>query len=156
MPHEIQFIAKSRMEASAEEVFRWHAEPTALERLIPPWEPVEIIERAPGIHNGDSGVLRVRLGPFRIRWVFQHCDYVEGRQFRDVQISGPFRRWEHTHRMDPDGVAACTLTDTICYEVPLGFVGKLLGGWFVRRKLVRLFNYRHRITADAMRSSNRS
>jgi hypothetical protein len=35
-------------------------------------------------------------------------------------------------------------------------VGKLLGGWFVRRKLVRLFNYRHRITADAMRSSNRS
>src|SRR6202050_1609286 len=100
MPHLIQFVAQSRIDAPAEVVFRWHAEPDALERLTPPWEPVEIVQRSPGIHDGDRGILRVHLGPLRIRWVFEHRDYIEGRQFRDVQIEGPFRRWEPTHRMD--------------------------------------------------------
>src|SRR5271168_4141719 len=72
MPSELHFIAKSRIEAPAEEVFRWHARPDALERLSPPWEPVEILERAPGIRDGDRGALRVRLGPFKIRWLFEH------------------------------------------------------------------------------------
>ena len=152
MPHEIHFVAQSRIDASAEDVFRWHAQPNALERLSPPWEPVEILQRAPGIRNGNQGVLRVRMGPFKIRWSFEHRDYIEGRQFRDVQISGPFRRWEHTHKMDPRGPNACILTDTICYELPLGMLGNFLAGWFVQRKLARLFKYRHDVTAEALRA----
>jgi ligand-binding SRPBCC domain-containing protein len=147
---ENRFLAQSRLAAPAEEVFRWHAEPGALERLTPPWEPLEVEQPAPGIRDGDRGVLRVRMGPFRIRWVFEHSGYIEGRQFRDIQLSGPFRRWEHTHRFTPLTPATCELEDHIDYELPLGYVGKLFGGWFVRRKLVRLFAYRHRITAEAM------
>jgi ligand-binding SRPBCC domain-containing protein len=134
----------------ADELFRWHAEPGALERLTPPWEPLEVEQRAPGIYNGDRGVLRVRLGPFRIRWVFEHLDYIQGRQFRDVQLSGPFKRWEHTHLFTPDGPSACFLEDRILYELPLGGIGNFFGGWFVRRKLEKLFAYRHRVTAQAM------
>jgi hypothetical protein len=155
MPREIQFVAQSRIDAPAEVVFRWHAEPDALVRLTPPWEPVEIVQQAPGIHDGDRGVLRVHVGPFRIRWVFEHCDYVEGRQFRDVQISGPFRRWDHTHKMEPQGSSTCILTDCIQYELPFGVVGKLFAGWFVHRKLTRLFEYRHRVTAEAMRDRSK-
>jgi hypothetical protein len=156
MPHELHFVAQSRIDAPAEEVFRWHAQPDALERLSPPWEPVEILQRASGIRDGDRGALRVRMGPFKIRWFFVHRDYIEGRQFRDVQISGPFRRWEHTHKMDPQGPRACLLTDRICYALPLGMVGNFLAGWFVQRKLARLFKYRHRVTADAFRPSSDS
>jgi ligand-binding SRPBCC domain-containing protein len=150
MSHELHFVAQCRIEAPAEEVFRWHAQPDALERLSAPWEPVEILQRAPGIRDGDRGALRVRMGPFKIRWSFVHRDYIEGRQFRDVQISGPFRRWEHTHKMDPQGPSACILTDSICYELPLGMVGNLLAGWLVQRKLARLFKYRHRVTGEAL------
>jgi uncharacterized protein len=150
MSIENQFIARSRILVSAEVLFRWHAEPGALERLSPPWEPVEVEQRAPGIHAGDRGVLRVRLGPFRVRWVFEHRDYIQDRQFRDVQISGPFRRWEHTHLFTPDGPAACFLEDRIEYELPFGPLGNLLVGWFVRRKLKKLFAYRHRVTVVAM------
>ena len=125
------FVAQSIINAPAEEVFRWHAEPGALERLTPPWEPLEVLERAPGVRNGDRGVLRVRVGPFRVRWEFEHCDYVEGRQFRDVQIRGPFRRWSHTHRMTPEGPKSCRLEDHIEYELPLGIC------WQSSRELVR-------------------
>jgi len=156
MRNEIQFTAQTRIDAPAEVVFRWHAEPGALERLTPPWEQVEVERRSPGIHDGDRGVLRVRLGPFRVRWVFEHRDYVEGRQFRDVQITGPFRRWDHTHRFTPEGSGACLLEDSIIYELPFGTVGKILAGWYMRRKLARLFRYRHRITAEAMPAQQRA
>jgi ligand-binding SRPBCC domain-containing protein len=147
---EIHFTAASIIAAPAEEVFRWHADLDALKRLTPPWEPVEFLEPAPGICDDDRGVLRVCVGPFRVRWLFEHRDYIEGRQFRDVQISGPFRRWDHTHRMIPEGPSKCRLEDSIVYELPFGWLGKILGGWVVRRKLEKLFQYRHRVTAEAM------
>jgi len=145
-----EFLARCRIQASAEDLFRWHAEPGALERLTPPWEPLEVEERTPGIHAGDRGVLRVRIGPFRVRWVFEHRDFIQDRQFRDVQISGPFRRWEHTHRFTPEGSGVCILEDRIVYELPFGKLGNFLGGWFVRRKLKKVFAYRHRVTVEAM------
>jgi len=139
------FVRRTRINAPAAEVFRWHARPGALERLTPPWEPVEVVEHTGGIENGARVVLRVRIGPFAQRWVSEHRDYQEGRQFRDVQVEGPFARWEHTHRIEPDGPSACSLEDHIEYALPLGALGQL-GEGFVRQKLERMFAYRHRIT----------
>jgi ligand-binding SRPBCC domain-containing protein len=144
------FVVRTRIAAPAEDVFRWHARPGALEELTPPWEHLEILERAPSLQDGARGAFRVRIGPFRVRWVFEHRDYQEGRQFRDVQISGPFKRWEHTHLFLPDGPDACWLEDRVIFEMPLGFLGRILGAWMVNRKLVRLFEYRHLYTAKAM------
>ncbi|HVA18529.1 MAG TPA: SRPBCC family protein [Candidatus Dormibacteraeota bacterium] len=143
------FVQRSRIDASAEKLFEWHAQPGALERLTPPWEQIEILEPAPGIHDGSRGAFRVRVGTFRVRWEFEHRGYIEGRQFQDFQRSGPFRRWEHTHRFIPDGPAACWLEDRIEYEVPMGTLGSFLAGWFVKRKLRKLFAYRHRVTSEA-------
>jgi ligand-binding SRPBCC domain-containing protein len=146
------FVATSRIEASAEKLFRWHAEPGALERLTPPWEKIEIIERARGICDGDHGSMWVYIGPFRVRWNFEHREYVEGRHFRDVQTAGPFRRWEHTHSFTPEGAEVCQLEDRIEYELPFGELGNFFGRWIMRRKLARVFEYRHRVTAEAMRT----
>lgn len=146
----IEFVARSRMPASAEEVFRWHEQPGALQRLTPPWESVEIEQPPSGIRDGDRGVLVVCIGPFHVRWHLEHRGYIQGRQFRDVQLSGPFRRWEHTHSFFPEDAHSSWLEDRIVYELPFGLLGKIFGGWFAQRKLKRLFDYRHRITAEAM------
>lgn len=145
------FTWSSRIAASADEVFRWHAEPGALERLTPPWQKMEIIQPSPGIHDGDRGLLLVHVGPFPIRWAFEHRDYKEGRQFRDVQTSGPFRHWEHTHSFTPESPDACRLEDHIEFELPGGFLGNFIGAPLMRRKLVRAFEYRHRVTKEAMK-----
>jgi ligand-binding SRPBCC domain-containing protein len=56
-----------------------------------------------------------------------------------------------THTSNGSGrPGACTLTDSIVYELPFGLAGKVAAGWFVHRRLVRLFEYRHRVTAQAM------
>lgn len=144
------FVHRTHINAPAEEVFRWHARPGAFERLNPPWEPVEIVARHGGVKNGAVVVLRMGLGPLSQYWVAEHRDYQEGRQFRDVQVSGPFAHWVHTHRFEPDGPSACYLEDHIEYALPLGTFGRLVGGSFVRHKLERMFIYRHRVTSDDM------
>ena len=147
------FLYRSRMEAPAEAVYGWYAQPDALERLTPPWEHAEVIERTGGIEQiGSRVVLRVRIGALSRLWVSEHTQCEPGRMFRDVQLSGPFARWEHRHRFIADGPAACWLEDRIEYELPFGFLGRLVAGRFVRRKLERLFAYRHRITAEALKS----
>lgn len=142
------FVFRSRIPVSAASVFRWHARPGAFERLTPPWETVEVLERTGGIEQGARTRLQMRLGPLRQQWLAEHCAYEPDRQFRDVQVRGPFASWEHTHRMEPDGEAACYLEDAVRYALPGGPVGRCLAGWLVRRKLERLFTYRHTITMN--------
>ncbi len=114
---------------------------------MPPWDPVDVEERTGGIDDGGRVVLRVPVGPLRVRWVAEHRDFEPGRQFRDVQVSGPFRRWVHTNRVVPDGPDACWLEDEIEYALPGGPLGRLLGGSMTRKKLDAMFRYRHGVTA---------
>ena len=101
-----------------------------------------------GIEDGARVVLGVGVGPIRLRWVSEHRDYDAGKQFRDVQLSGPFARWEHTHRVEPDGPNAAYLEDDISYALPLGGLGRAFGGAMVKHKLNALFDYRHRTTTQ--------
>lgn len=144
------FLHCSLIPASAEKVFQWHAAPNALALLSPPWEPVEILTPAPGIRNGGRGALRVRLGPLKLRWEFQHANFIENRQFQDIQTKGPFKSWTHTHTFTPAGPDSCWLEDRIEFELPLGILGKWIAAKMVRNKLEKLFAYRHRVTAEAM------
>jgi ligand-binding SRPBCC domain-containing protein len=141
------FIRRSRMNAPAAEVYAWHALPGALERLTPPSEHVKIIEKTGGIDRGARVVLQFGRWPFLRRWVAEHQDFVNGRYFSDVQVSGLFAYWKHTHAFEPDGPSACFLEDRVEYALPFGVVGRWCAGWYVRRKLAKLFEYRHKATA---------
>ncbi|MFM7751041.1 MAG: TIGR01777 family oxidoreductase [Opitutaceae bacterium] len=141
-----KFTFTTRIERPAAEVFAWHERPGALGRLCPPWERVELVSATGGVRDGARVVVRNRRGPFSLEWHVEHRGYVPGREFRDVQLSGPFASWEHLHRVTPDGANACLLTDDISYRLPGGAAGRLLGGAHVRRELARLFGWRHATT----------
>jgi ligand-binding SRPBCC domain-containing protein len=144
------FIRRSRIAASAAEVYAWHALPGALELLTPPGERVKVIERTGGIERGARVVIQFGRLPFRRRWVAEHLDYEEGGYFSDVQVTGPFAYWKHTHTFIPDGPFACFLEDRVEYALPFGFLGRWVAGWYVRRKIARLFEFRHEVTARAV------
>lgn len=148
-----QFLRRTRFPVSAEQLFAWHAEPTALERLSPPWEHARVVRRTGTIRDIGSRVeIQVRIGPIWRTWISEHTAYEEGRMFRDIQIKGPFASWQHMHSFEPDGPSACYLEDRVEYALPLGALGRLVAGRYIRRKLDRLFTYRHEFTAAAFRS----
>ena len=54
------FVRRTRLAASAEAAYRWHARPGALERLSPPWDPPIVESRSGGIEDeGARVVLRL-------------------------------------------------------------------------------------------------
>lgn len=141
------------MPVDAERLFAWHAEPGAFTRLVPPWERVELVRDAAALRDGERVIFRLGIRPLRLTWEARLEDVVSGQGFRDVQLRGPFARWEHTHRMVPDGPGRSLLHDRVEYALPCGALGRLLAGRLVRRRLARTFAYRHRVTAAALAAS---
>lgn len=146
------FIKRTRIARTAAEVFAWHERIGALERLSPPWEHVRILRHDRSIRPGARVEIETWMGPLRQRWLVEHRDYLAGVRFKDVQVRGPFAQWEHTHEVEPDGLEACWLVDTIRYRLPLGAPGRRLAGAWVREKLERIFRWRHAVTKADLES----
>lgn len=145
------FLRRVELPVSADEAFAWHERPGAFERLAPPWEAVEVIQRQGSIHPGDRTVVRLWIAGLPIHWVAEHYGYEAGRQFCDRELAGPFAVWQHVHRFVPDG-ERCVLEDDITFRVPGGLLGSLAAGGYARRSLERMFAYRQRITQDDMQA----
>jgi len=142
------FVAETSLPHPVAEVFDWHARPGAIQRLLPPWEPVTVAQEAPDLTEGSEAILRLAGAPASIapRWVARHTGLDRPHEFTDVQVTGPFDSWRHRHVFDPaDG--GCLLRDEVRYQLPLGAAGEAMAGT-VRGRLRRMFAYRHRQLAD--------
>lgn len=144
------FYYESIIRAPARLVFNWHHDPAAIEKLTPPWEPVKVVGTPASIDEiGSRTTLEISiLGAIQFNWVAEHRNYQPGKSFQDVQISGPFARWCHTHSVEPIDENACRYIDSIEYKMPLGSIGELFGGWLVRHKLKKMFAYRHQLVGQ--------
>lgn len=138
------FEQQVTLPVSVEEAFAWHERPGALQRLMPPWEYVKILRQQGGIADGALVEVQIKLGLLRLRWLSEHYGYDPPHRFCDRQVKGPFALWEHTHLFEPAADSGgCVLRDHFEYRLPGGWLGRLLGGRMVQKKLRRMFTYRH-------------
>jgi hypothetical protein len=131
------------MPVSAQELFAWHERPGAFERLMPPWDRIEVVSREGSIRDGDRLIMRLRQGPLKLIWEALHSNYVAGTRFTDRQVRGPFKFWEHTHECIAHETETSTLRDSIEYRLPMGAIGQRMGGEFVAGMLENMFAFRH-------------
>jgi hypothetical protein len=149
MGNELVVERRTALSVSAEDAWRWHAEPGwgAFERLAPPWRRVTMLERPAALADGVRLTFRIAAGPFGMRWVAEHRDVRPGAGFVDFQVDGPFERWVHHHRFEPQPDGTAVLHDRIACVPPLGL---RLGTALVERELRRTLAYRHALTADEL------
>jgi hypothetical protein len=96
----------------------------------------------------------VWLGRVPLRWVLENTDYQQGSRFEQKLVRGPFSAWYHTHVFFDDERGGTILRDEIDYELPLGPVGVWLLHARVRRRLGRLFKYRHQQTRKIVEAND--
>jgi ligand-binding SRPBCC domain-containing protein len=149
------FKKRSRIAASAETVFAFHEAPDAFARLQPPWQTTEIIRPPASLAIGTRVILRTKIGPIWQTIEAEHVAYEPGHMFADRMVKGPFSYWLHRHTVEPISADACELIDDIEYALPLGSIGTFFGGWFARRELERLFEFRHRVTREVCETKSR-
>ena len=140
------YVRETTIHAPAETVFAFHQRPDALQLLIPPWEKVTVEVPPASLAVGTQVVLVNHMGPLKLRWVAEHTEFDPPRMFKDIQKSGPFRLWEHRHLVITTGENRAILRDEVTYELPLGLLGRIFGGWFAKGKIDRMFVYRHEVT----------
>ena len=153
----MRFTSRLEVPVPVAELFRWHARPGAFERLTPPWQPVRLRSHE-GIRDGDRAVIRLGGNLVGLDWVAEHQGYDDACleapdaacRFEDVQVSGPFAAWRHTHTMRPTPRGS-ELEDAVSYELPAAPLSHLAEP-LARAEFEKLFGYRHRIThADLTR-----
>jgi len=141
----LTFEYSSIIVAPVDVVFAFHERPDALELLTPGGYQVVIVAQQGNIEEGGIKVLRIKVGPLRLRWVAHHIAYEKNRLFIDEQREGPFTAWVHAHHF-ADCEGETRLTDAIEFALPGGITAEKLVGWVVKRKLQKMFEYRHALT----------
>ncbi|MCU0668659.1 MAG: SRPBCC family protein [Myxococcota bacterium] len=128
--------------ATRERVFAFFADAANLETLTPPWLGFRILTPLPIAMRDDARIeYRIRLAGVPLRWRTRIVRWDPPLGFVDVQESGPYALWEHTHRFEPcgDGVR---MTDVVRYALPLGPLGGVAHALAVRAALAAIFDYR--------------
>ncbi|MFM8733156.1 MAG: SRPBCC family protein, partial [Phycisphaerales bacterium] len=136
-------VRASLMPVDARTLADWHFRAGAIDRLLPPWEEVEVLQRPAAMVDGAVARFRMRKAGMWIEWVARHHDVEPGRSFSDTQERGPFRRWTHRHSFMPKDDGTSMLEDHGDYDVPGGVRGRAVAGGMVERDLARMFAWRH-------------
>jgi uncharacterized protein len=127
----------SVVNAPLAEVFAWHERPGALPRLLPPWQPLKVVQEASSLVDGRA-VLQL---PGRVRWVARHSNDDPPYRFVDELVSLPLH-WRHTHTFEAVPGSATRVIDRVETPVP----GSLL---------LQTFRYRHQQLADDLGAHQR-
>ncbi len=151
----ITYVKRSQLNHSATTVFNWHCREGAFERLNPPWQPAETIEKLGSIEDNGTITIKTKLGPLSSKWFLKHIDFIQDRQFADILIKGPFAYWKHIHKMEPQDEETCILEDEIEFSMRGGIVGNILGGPIVKNLLQKMFTYRHNVLRSDLLSHSR-
>ena len=134
--------------APLEEAWAFYADPVNLEAITPRWLGFRI-ESAPTSLRGGA-FLRYSLSLFAlpVAWTTVIAHWHPPRSFVDVQLSGPYLLWEHTHRLSPvDG--GTEIHDHVRYRVPGGLLSPLVER-VVGRLLAAIFDYRAERTGELL------
>jgi ligand-binding SRPBCC domain-containing protein len=126
-----------------EDVFPFFAEARNLEQITPPFLNFTVVH-ADEMRMGALIEYRLRLHGAPVSWLTRieewDTDPTHPR-FVDMQLTGPYRLWHHTHEFAPDGAGATIMRDTVRYALPLAPLSGLAHA-FVRRDLDRIFAFR--------------
>jgi ligand-binding SRPBCC domain-containing protein len=78
-----------------------------------------------------------------VRWLTEIRRWQPPRSFTDVQLAGPYRVWEHTHRFT-EAPGGTEVYDYVRYGMPLGPLGAAAERLRVGAWLDEIFDYRSR------------
>jgi ligand-binding SRPBCC domain-containing protein len=131
-------------------VFAFLADPRHAIHLTPPWLQLRALgvpaPRQAGAVQDYS--LRCFGIPLTMRGFVRECD--PPFRFLEVQVRGPFARWEHRHRFLTVDATTTLMEDRLVYRLPLGLIGRALHVLVARRLMAAAWTYRRRRIAELL------
>jgi len=149
-----RFEAEVWIPGALSDVFSFFADARNLEKITPPWLNFQVLSQStPSIQEGTVFEYRLRLRGLPVKWKSRITKWEENKRFMDVQLSGPYQRWEHLHEfVEKDG--GVLMRDIVDYQLPFGRLGRLVAGWLVDRDVKKIFGYRSSYIKEVFANSS--
>lgn len=129
---------------SASKAWDFLSDPGNLKTITPDYMGFTILEGAEDkMYAGQiiKYIVRPVLG-IPLRWVTEITHVANEEYFVDEQRFGPYSLWHHKHFIRPIA-GGVEMIDIVDYKLPLGWLGQLAHGIFVKRQLKQIFDYRY-------------
>lgn len=133
--------ASMHLPMNIEDVFPFFGDVVNLQRITPPELDFSILTPLP-IEIGLGTTVDYQLRLFRIpfKWRSEITVWDPPEKFVDMQVSGPYKLWEHTHLFYSHDNGT-VIEDHVLYRLPLWPFGEIAYP-IVHRQLKRVFRFR--------------
>ncbi len=131
------------IKADLQSTWDFFSSPLNLEKITPPDMGFHVKTELPEkMYEGLMIEYTVRpLLGIPMNWITEIKTVKELEFFVDEQRKGPYRIWHHEHHFK-EVEGGVEMTDIVSYELPLGFLGRLMHPIIVKKKLAEIFDYR--------------
>jgi ligand-binding SRPBCC domain-containing protein len=139
------YILESRvwLARTRAEVFAFFADSSHLLLITPPAFRLRLVGGPTTLSTGAVLDMRLQWLGVPIRWRAFIREWDPPYRFVDVQVRGPYARWEHRHRFLEEGDGTW-VEDRVTYRLPFGPLGRAAHALIVRRQIAALWRYRTR------------
>jgi len=133
-----------------DELFDFHMNVNNIKKITPKNIKVELLDF--DISKYECKIINIRTTKYFIstHWKVRIDKTQRPNLLVDVAVQSPFKSWKHQHVFTQKG-NVCELKDIIEYEMPFGFLGKIIAP-FVERDIINMFDYRHKKTKSILES----
>ncbi|WP_443938883.1 SRPBCC family protein [Pedobacter sp. MW01-1-1] len=145
-----QLYREQQLNCDLETAWSFFSSPKNLSKITPKNMGFVVLSKNLGAQIAPGDVIDYLVSPvlsIPMKWqtLITQVDY--HKSFTDFQQKGPYRYWKHDHEFLPNSEGVL-MKDTVEYELPFGFLGKMAHGLFVKNKLRTIFNYRYVILEE--------
>ncbi len=144
------FETELRVPVPRDVAFAFFSAPANLEAITPAWLKFRIAGQSTAeIREGTELSYHLWIHGLPVTWRSRIEEWRPNERFVDVQLKGPYARWHHTHSfydLGPDTL----IRDRVLYRLPLGRLGRWLGGRFVASDIKKIFAYRAARTLELL------
>tara|TARA_B100000749_G_scaffold280707_1_gene278189 strand:+ start:121645 stop:123027 length:1383 start_codon:yes stop_codon:yes gene_type:complete len=122
--------------------FEFFLSPYNLEQITPDFLNFKVLKSSTEKVEKNTKILyRISLRGIPMKWQTKILEMIPNQCFIDNQEKGPYSKWHHIHRFESlkNGTY---LTDEVTYRLPVGPLGSLFAGTFVKSDVSRIFRFR--------------
>ncbi|WP_407490120.1 SRPBCC family protein [Elizabethkingia anophelis] len=136
---------EQQLNCNIEEVWDFFSSPLNLSKITPQdmkFTVLSDLKNTPIYEGMEIDYLVSPVLGIPLKWKTRITQVNYQKSFTDLQAKGPYRYWNHYHEFIENDKGVL-MKDSVDYELPFGFLGKLAHSLFVHKRLKSIFEFRY-------------